>query len=50
MLPQAHEEDRKSSEAKIKKLIKVKLEIEIVEIERTHRIPKEERYKPSQKG
>ena len=48
-LLQAQGEDWDGSEARIKKLIKEKLGIENVEIERAHRIGKEERDDPSQK-
>ena len=48
-LSQAQGEDWHASEAKIKKVIKEKLGIENVEIERAHRIGKEERDDPSQK-
>ena len=48
-LSQAQGEDWHGSKANIKKLIKKKLGIENVEIERVHRITKEERNGPSQK-
>ena len=48
-LSQAQGEEWHGSEAKIKKLIKEKLGIENVEIERAHRIGKEERNYHSQK-
>ena len=46
-LKQAKGEDWHGSEGKIKKLIKKKLGIDNVEIERAHRIGKEERDDPS---
>ena len=48
-LSQAQGEDWHGSEAKIKKFIKEKLGNENVEIQRAHRIGKEERNDPSQK-
>ena len=48
-LQQAQGEDWHGSEAKIKKVIKEKLGIENVDIERAHRVGKEKRDDPSQK-